>query len=134
MTTINKTITSHTGKKVDLTINIENGKVSGIARAEGQEFGVTGFAVVQNRQCLTLKKGSPAPYLPIDKYLYSEIKQTAKDQYRANMTNEQIAEGEMREAEAKYNRLFAQGYNNVEIIKAREEWDRLSAEYHQKYG
>ncbi len=133
MTTINRTITSQTGKKVELTVTIENAKVTGAARVNGKDCKITDYVTIQGRKCLAIKDG-PAPYLPIDNALYGEIETTAKNQYRDSMTAEQIAEGELREAEAKYNRLFAQGSDNVAIMTARSEWDRLSSEYHQKFG
>jgi len=133
MTTINKTVTSKSGKKVELTIKIENAKVSGIGKIDdGQELEITGYAIVQGRKCLMIS--GKVPYLEIDQQIYNEIDSAAKEQYRSSMTEQQILEGQMREAEGKYNRLFARGYDNVEIIQAREEWDRLSAEYHQKFG
>ncbi len=132
---IKKTIISHTGKKVDLVIHIENARITGTATVNGQstQMQVTGHAIVQGRRCLIIK-GGPAPYLPIDNELYEEIQAAAKAQYQDSMADEKILEGRVSAAQAKYERLFAQGYDNAQIIRARDEWDRLSAEYHQRYG
>ena len=130
MTTINKNFRTPTGKNVTADLTIENYKVSGTANINGTAYGVTGFAVVQGKKVLQIT-GAPAPYLQIHADLYDELNAICKAQFAAQMTPLEIAEGKMREAENKYNKLFAQGWNNVAIIEAREEWNRLSAEYHK---
>jgi hypothetical protein len=115
MTTITKTITTNSGKKVDLTINIENAKVTGIASHNGQTWQVTGFAIVQGRQCLSIKNG-PAPYLPIDNSLYGKIESMAKDQFFADTEN--AAWENVCKLEAAYRKLIDRSDSNADIIKA----------------
>lgn len=130
MTTINRNFKTSSGKSAVVNLTIENHKVSGTATINGQAYGVSGFATVQGKKVLQIK-GASAPYLPIPNDLYNDLNTACKSQFAASMTQAQIVEGEMREAEARYNKLFAQGHNNAEIIKAKAEWDRLSAEYNK---
>ncbi len=129
MTTITKTMKTKSGKIVDLNISVENAKVTGIATSNGLEMAINGTATVQGRKVLVLKN-APANYLPIEDALFVEIEKIAKAQYVSQMTPLEIAEGKMREAEVKYNKLANQGWDNIATIKARDEWDRLSGEYH----
>jgi hypothetical protein len=130
MTTITKTITSKTGKQIDLTINIENAKVTGAALHNGQTWQVTGFAIVQGRQCLTIKNG-PAPYLPIDKYLYSEIETTAKAQFFAN--DENAAWENVSKLETVYRRLVNRNDSNVDVIEAQGAYETALDDFAAKY-
>ncbi len=130
MTTINKSFRTPTGKDVTVELTVENYKVNGTATINGATYGVTGFAVVQSKKVLQIK-GAPAPYLQIPDALYAELDGICKAQFAAQMTPLEIAESKMREAEAKYNHLWNEGWNNMAIIEAREEWNRLSAEYHK---
>jgi hypothetical protein len=44
------------------------------------------------------------------------------------MTPKEILETEVAKAEYKYNKAMSESWNNVAIIEAREEWNRLSRE------
>lgn len=118
-----------TGKSAVAILAVSDAKVSGTVTIDETEYEVTGYHVVNNRKVISII-GAPAPYVVIPNHLYDSILKTCKEQYAAKMTPLQIAEGKTRDAEYKYNRLMRQGYNNVEILAARAEWDRLSAEYH----
>jgi hypothetical protein len=128
MTVINTNFKTPSGKAVTVNLTIQNHRVSGSATINGQAYGVNGYATVQGRQILKLAN---APYLPISGSLYSQIESACKAQFVSQMTPLQIAEGRMAEAQAKYNRLFAQGYDNVAIINARNEWEQATAEYNK---
>lgn len=130
MTIINSSFKTGSGKNVAVNLVAENAGVTGNATINGQIYSVDGYATVQGKKVLRLTN-APAPYLPIINSLYEQIEAACKAQFNGQLTALQIAEGKMREAESKYNRLFAQGYNNQEIIRARNEWDQASAEYHK---
>jgi hypothetical protein len=132
MTTIAKTFTSRTGKKIELSINIESVKVSGSALIDGKAATVTGYAVVQNRKCLSIKDG-PAPYLPIDDSLYAEIDNTAKAQYRQSMSAEQVAWNNVCAAEATYKRIANYNDSNAEVISAQAAYDKALDEFTRQY-
>jgi hypothetical protein len=132
MATIAKTFSSRTGKKIELTINVEATKISGLALIDGQQATVTGYAVVQNRKCLSIKDG-PAPYLPIDDSLYAEIDNTARDQYYQNMTAEQVAWNRVCAAEATYNRIANHNDSNAEVIIAQTAYNKAFDEFAAQY-
>jgi 1,6-anhydro-N-acetylmuramate kinase len=124
---INTTFKTSSGKNVSLTLNIENSKITGSAVVNGTSYSVTDIAVVQNRKCLKIQ-GASAPYMPISDSLYNEINAICKAQFAANMTPRDILEMKVAQAEAKYNKAMSESWNNVAIIEAREEWNRLSRE------
>ena len=127
MTTINKSFKGSTGKDITVNLEIENSKISGVANINGTTYSVTGAHVVQSRKCLKIE-GAPAPYMPISDALYNEIDTICKAQFAAAMTPKEILEMEVAKAEHKYNKAMRESWNNVAIIEAREEWNRLSAE------
>lgn len=127
MNTINQSYKGSTGKDITINLKIENSKVSGVAIINGMTYSVTGASVIQNRKCLKIE-GAPAPYMPIADALYNEIDTICKAQFAANMTPKEILEMEVAKAEHKYNQAVRESWNNVAIIEAREEWNRLSAE------
>jgi hypothetical protein len=132
MTTITKSIVSATGKKVALTIEINNSKVGGSAVCNGQQWAITGYAVVQGRKVLSIK-GGPAPYLPIDNALYTQIDNTARDQYRAGMTAEAKAWERVCGLEALYKNLVARSDSNADIIKAQSSYEQALDEFAARY-
>lgn len=129
MTTITTSFKTSSGKNVTLNLTVENYKVIGNATIDGQDYVVNGYAVVQGRQVLKLTS-APAPYLPIASALYNQIEAACKSQFISQMTPLEIAEGKMREAEVEYHKLADRG-DNIATIKAMDEWNRLSAEYHR---
>lgn len=131
MTTINRQFTTPKGTTIDLVITIDNSLVGGSATFNGAAYPITNYTIVKGRKALALTGGS-ASFLPIPDSIYAEISAICsehREQRWANRSALEIAEDAMRDAEDEYKRLFSQGYNNVAIIKARDEWDRLSAEY-----
>jgi hypothetical protein len=127
MTTINSTFKGSKGNEIVANIEIENSKVSGTVTTNSNTYKVTGAHVIQSRKCLAIV-GAPAPYMPIADGLYNEIDAICKAQYAAAMTPKEILEMEVAKAEAKYNKAMRESWNNVAIIEAREEWNRLSRE------
>lgn len=132
MTTITKSIVSATGKKVDLTVEINNGKVGGIVEWNGQQWAITGYAVVQGRKVLSVK-GGPAPYLPIDNALYAQIDSVAKEQYRAGMSAEDKAWERVCGLEANYLRLIDRSDSNADIINAQSAYEQALNEFAAQY-
>lgn len=134
MTTINKSITSNSGKKVDLTINIENAKVTGAAVVSEMHLTmtITGYAVVQGRKVLSVK-GGPAPYLPIDNTLYAQIDNTAKEQYRAGMSAEAKSWERVCGLEVAYKKLVDRSDSNAEIINAQSAYEQALNEFTAQY-
>lgn len=127
MTTINKTTKNDGGKEitVDLTINVND--VNGtVTVKDGNTYTVTGIAHINGRKCLKIN-GAPAPYMPAAE-LYNEINAICKAQFANAMTPKEILEMEVAKAEYKYNKAMSESWNNVAIIEAREEWNRLSRE------
>lgn len=132
MTTITKSIVSATGKKVDLAIEINNSKVGGIAEWNGQQWTITGYAVVQGRKVLSVK-GGPAPYLPIDNALYAQIDNTAKEQYRAGMSAEAKAWERVCGLEMAYKKLVDRNDSNADIINAQSAYEQALDEFTAQY-
>jgi hypothetical protein len=127
---INKNFRTSSGKDAIASLDVENYKVTGTVLIAGTSYEVTGFAVVQGRKVISIK-GAPAPYVVIPNDLYDDLDKICKAQYASQQTPLEYAEMMMREMERRYNKVFADGYDNVAIIKARNEWDRWSDEYHK---
>jgi hypothetical protein len=132
MTTITKSIVTTSGKKVDLSIEINDSKVSGLAVCNGQQWAITGYANVQNRKCLSVK-GGPAPYLPIDNNLYDQIHNTAKTQYQANMSAEAKSWETVCALEAAYKKLIDRSDSNAEIIQAQAAYEKSLSNFSDQY-
>jgi uncharacterized protein YuzE len=132
MTTITKSIVSATAKKVDLIIEINNGKVCGIAKWNEQQWTITNYAVVQGRKVLSVK-GGPAPYLLIDNNLYAEIESIAKAQYRANMSAEAKAWETVTKLEAAYKKLVDRSDSSAAIINAQAAYEQAINEFVAQY-
>ena len=132
MITITKSIVSATGKKVDLTIEINKSKISGIAEWNGQQWTITDYAVVQGRKVLSIK-GGPAPYLPIDNALYAQIDSIAKEQYRAGMSTEAKAWERVCGLEASYKKLVNRSDSNAEIVNAQSAYEQALNEFATQY-
>lgn len=127
MTTINSTFKGSKGNEITANIEIENSKISGTVTTNGNTYNVTGKHVIQGRKCFAIV-GAPAPYMPITDGLYNEIDAICKAQFAASMTPKEKLETEVWLAEQKYNQAMRESWNNVAIIEAREEWNRLSRE------
>lgn len=126
MSNVTKTFTLPSGKSVVVDLTIDKALVRGTATIDGVSYKVLGRSQPRGRKCLNLD--FEISYLPIPHALWDEIEKTCKEQVMARMTPRKVLEGQVEEARIKYQRLFNAGQNNVAIIEARDEWDRLSKE------
>jgi len=117
---------------VNLTIEIENATLSGVAEWEGNKWSVKGYGVVQGKKVLIIE-GGPAPYLLISEQLYEQIHNEAKKQYRAQMSAEQKDWERVCALEAAYKQSVDKSDSFAETIKARDAYEQALSEFATKY-
>jgi hypothetical protein len=127
MTTINRTFKSSKGIDITANIEINKSKVSGTVTINGNTYNIKGVHFIQNHKCFSIV-GAPFPYMPIADGLYNEIGAICNAQCADMMTTKEKLETKVAMAEYKYNQAMRESWNNMAIIEAREEWNRLSRE------
>jgi len=128
---INKNFTSTSGKQISINLTIDNGEISGTVINQHGTYNVKNIATVQGRKVLTLD-AQPTTYQVLPDYIYNEIAQAVKTTWQTSRSQESIDLDAVEAAQTKYNTAFAAG--DKAAIKLLDEWNALSAAYHQKYG